>query len=150
MLFIIYINDFPNSVNLETTLFADDTTLIKSDESLQALELNGNQNLKLANVWFTANKLTLCVGKTKVMLFSHRVVTEPTNFTINNIKISRRGLQRKFTKILGFLLDENLCWKYHIEEIRKKASSETSYMPQKIYSTQKNKLEIYHALVSSR
>jgi len=57
LLFIIYINDFPNAVNLETTLFADDTTLIKSDESLQALELNVNQNLKLANDWFTANKL---------------------------------------------------------------------------------------------
>ena len=84
---VFYINDFPNSVNLETTLFADDTTLIKSDESLQALELNVNQNLKLANDWFTANKLTLNVGKTKVMLFSHRVVTEQANFTINNIKI---------------------------------------------------------------
>ena len=59
LLFIIYINDFPNSVNLETTLFADDTTLIKSDESLQALELNVNQNLILANDSFTANKLTL-------------------------------------------------------------------------------------------
>ena len=125
MLFIIYINDFPNAVNLETTLFADDTTLIKSDESLQALELNVNQNLKLANDWFTANKLTLNVGKTKVMLFSHRIVTEPTNFTINNIKIEQVGeaYKEKFTKFLGFHLDENLSWKYHIEEIRKKASS---------------------------
>ena len=91
LLFIIYINDFPNFVNLETTLFADDITLVKSDESLQPLELNVNQNLKLANDWFTANKLTLNVGKTKVMLFSHRVVTEPTNFTINNIKIEQLG-----------------------------------------------------------
>jgi len=125
LLFIIYINDFPNSVNLETTLFADDTTLIKSDESLQALELNVNQNLKLANDWFTANKLTLNVGKTKVMLFSHRIVTEPTNFTINNIKIEQVGeaYKEKFTKFLGFHLDENLSWKYHIEDIRKKASS---------------------------
>ena len=62
LLFIIYINDFPKAVNLETTLFADDTTLIKSDESLQALELNVNQNLKLANDWFTANKLVHFVG----------------------------------------------------------------------------------------
>ena len=140
MLFIIYINDFPNAVNLETTLFADDTTLIKSDESLQALELNVNQNLKLANDWFTANKLTLNVGKTKVMLFSHRIVTEPTNFTINNIKIEQVGeaYKEKFTKFLGFHLDENLSWKYHIEEIRKKLQVEhTSYMPQKISLTQK-------------
>ena len=63
---------------------------------MQALELNVNQNLKLANDWFTANKLTLNVGKTKVLLFSHRIVTEPTNFTINNKnQTSRRGLQRK-------------------------------------------------------
>ena len=67
---------FPNSFNLETTLFADDTTLMKSDESLQALELTVKQNLKLANDWFTANKLTLNVGKTQVILFSHRVVTD--------------------------------------------------------------------------
>ena len=152
MLFIIYINDFPNAVNLETTLFADDTALIKSDESLQALELNVNQNLKLANDWFTANKLTLNVGKTKVMLFSHRIVTEPTNFTINNIKIEQVGeaYKEKFTKFLGFHLDENLSWKYHIEEIRKKASSGAYilYATKNLLDT-KNKLGIYHALVSS-
>ena len=152
LLFIIYINDFPKAVNLETTLFADDTTLIKSDESLQALELNVNQNLKLANDWFTANKLTLNVGKTKVMLFSHRIVTEPTNFTINNIKIEQVGeaYKEKFTKFLGFHLDENLSWKYHIEEIRKKASSGAYilYATKNLLDT-KNKLGIYHALVSS-
>ena len=152
LLFIIYINDLPNSVNLETTLFADDTTLLKADESLQTLELNVNQNLKLANEWFTANKLTLNVGKTKVMLFSHRVVTEQTNFSINNTKIEQVGeaYKEKSTKFLGFHLDEKLSWKYHIEEIRKKATS-GAYI---LYATKnllnsKNKLGVYHALVSS-
>ena len=74
------------------------------------------------------------------MLFSHRIITEPTNFTINNIKIEQVGeaYKEKFTTILGFHLDENLSWKYHIEEIRKKLQVEhTSYMPQKISLTQK-------------
>ena len=96
-----------------------DTTLIKSDESLQALELKVNQNLKLKNDRFTANKLTLNAGKTKVMLFSHRIVTEPTNFAINNIKIEQLGeaYKKKFTEFLGFHLDKNLWCKYnHIEE----------------------------------
>ena len=59
------------------------------------------------------------------MLFSHRVVTEPTNFTINNIKIEQVGeaYKKKFTQFFGFHLDENLSWKYHIEVIRKKAFS---------------------------
>ena len=75
-------------------------------------------------IW-SSNVLHSLKRVTKVMLFSHRIVTEPTNFTINNIKIEQVGedYKEKFTKFLGFHLDENLSWKYHIEEIRKKASS---------------------------
>ena len=59
------------------------------------------------------------------MLFSHGVVTEPTNFAINNIQIEQVGeaYKKKFTKFVVFHRNENLSWKYHIEVIRKIASS---------------------------
>ena len=63
LLFLIFINDLPNSSDLFTLLFADDTTFQISGHDLPSLFQTANDELNKANTWFQANKLTLNVSK---------------------------------------------------------------------------------------
>ena len=75
LLFLIYINDLPNSSKLFNFLvYADHTTLyccledITSKNKAHALHID----LEGVHSWLKANRLTLNVNKTKYMLFSKR------------------------------------------------------------------------------
>ena len=72
LLFIIYINDIVTSSALDALLFADDAVLTLSHESPKHLEKKVNAEMKKLHSWFTANKLTLNLKKTKFMLFSKK------------------------------------------------------------------------------
>jgi len=56
LLFIIYINDFSKSIKADTSIFADDTTLVCSGKNKEDLKSNIVSNLIHAEEWFSANK----------------------------------------------------------------------------------------------
>ena len=65
LLFLLYINDFKNCCNIfDFHIFADDTNLFFSNNSLLALESLINDNLVNISNWLVANKLSLNVDKT--------------------------------------------------------------------------------------
>src|ERR1043165_8843812 len=65
LLFLIYINDVASvSSDLYFILFADDTNLVYSNASPEALMEIVNKDLTKINNWFNANKLTLNTDKT--------------------------------------------------------------------------------------
>ena len=70
LLFIIYISDFPKSIRTDTTIFADDTTLICSGKNKDDFKSNIVSNLVDAETWFSANKLSLNLKKNKNHLLS--------------------------------------------------------------------------------
>ena len=63
ILFIIFINDLANATDFFTILFADDTTFQLDSNNLATLYQSVNVNLKLAEIWFNSNKLTLNTKK---------------------------------------------------------------------------------------
>ena len=68
LLFIIYTNDLPDSLNgAKSILFADDTTIYISFNNIS--NLYRDMNIELDNItdWFRANKLSLNVTKTNYM-----------------------------------------------------------------------------------
>ena len=70
LLFLIYINDLPNSSTLvHYILFADDTNVFLSHASYDQLFELANQELKAASDWFKANKLSPNLSKTNFILF---------------------------------------------------------------------------------
>ena len=70
LLFLLYVNDLPNSSNvLVPIMFADDTNLFFEHGNINTLFQIVNDELIKINEWFSANKQSLNVGKTKSSLF---------------------------------------------------------------------------------
>lgn len=105
LLFLIYINDLPNSISTFTMLFADDTTFAirkNNDEKLLELEKRVMQE---ATDWFSANRLSVNRSKTQSVLFS----------------LSHNPSEN--AKCLGIIMDSKLNWKQQIHNLAKHLSS---------------------------
>ena len=71
LLFIIYLNDMPSIVrNCRIALYADDTAIYYTGNSIESVQMNLQEDIDCINFWLQANKLTLNIQKTKVMLFT--------------------------------------------------------------------------------
>ena len=70
LLFLLYMNDLKKSIkNLRTYHIADDTNILLSNESLEILAKKINQDLKNLCQCLKANKLSLNVKKTELIIF---------------------------------------------------------------------------------
>ena len=78
LFFIVYINDLPASRNeLELILFTDDTSTFFEHSDLGVLTSLLNDQLHNVSTWLKANKLSINVKKTKLMIFRPRQNTLP-------------------------------------------------------------------------
>ena len=72
-LFILYVNDIVNvSKMLKCILFADDTTLFYCGEHLVEVLRVVETELRIMSNWFSINKLSLNIEKTKLMIFGNK------------------------------------------------------------------------------
>ena len=82
LLFLVYINDiYKSSSILKFHLFADDTSLFLSGKNEETLKNIMNRELILISSWLSANKLSLNVPKSSLLLF------HPPQKQINKIEI---------------------------------------------------------------
>ena len=80
LLFLVFINDLPNTViHGLSLLFADDTTLLHSHSNLKYLKWTVEDDLNRLMDWFRANKLTLNLDKTVCVLFSRGLSKKKSN-----------------------------------------------------------------------
>jgi len=122
LLFLLYINDIESSSKLlRFLLFADDTNLFLSANSLSELISALNCELNCLSDWFRANLLSINIQKTKYILFGAKQklrCAPPFNLAIDGISLDRVT----FTKFLGVYIDEDLNWKPHTSYISLKIS----------------------------
>lgn len=108
--FIIYINDLPNcDPNANFILFADDTTEVQQDPSLDLVKtksVNTQTNIK---TWYAANKLGINDNKTQHLTFSLR-------------RANTNKVKNESVKFLGVHLDPMLTWEQHVDNLSKKIS----------------------------
>ena len=130
LLFLLYINDLPNSNNFFTSLFADDTGFLKSSPSLDTLFSDASEELLKTSLWFQANKLSLNVSKTKYIVFRSNKM--PLNENICKLRIGNEELIRignnckdKYYKFVGIRFDEFLNWEHHTNHVASKIASAT-------------------------
>ena len=123
LLFLVYINDFPNASKvLNFLMCADDTTLyccledIQSDNKEQVL----NNELQRVHSWLNANKLSLNVRKTKYMIFRKYKSNDIGEL---NLRISNDTIEHvNEFNFLGLHLNSKLNWDTHLNIIEKRIS----------------------------
>jgi hypothetical protein len=165
ILFLIYINDLPLCTNLESLLFADDTTLYESDENIESLIAKVNIEFTRVTQYFRANRLSLHPEKTKFILFTNSLAVQnlDVNLFINNNspdspherpdlvhKMERITAKSKIPamKFLGVYFDPSLNFQYHVEKIFSKISLGL-YMLRTVKNTlnQKALKALYYTLI---
>ena len=117
LLFLLYNNDL--YLNLEHTkviLFVDDTTIYMGHRNVNYLKWCMEQDLININDWFLANKLTLNLKKSCLVLFKKDNKKQSIPMKFQNIDIP----QSSRVKFLGIWIDENLDWTYHCNTVLNK------------------------------
>lgn len=126
LLFLIYVNDLPGVSNLITKLFADDTCLFLSANSVSELQYLVNKELKNIECWMASNKLTINYSKTKFMIVRPNKQVNIGNFAVN---IDGNSIERvDCFKYLGIDIDDNLSWKTHIHSLESDLSRISGFM----------------------
>ena len=73
LLFLLYINDLRFSLNKAVANhFTDDTCITYASRKMKTLETDLNHELKLASDWLKANRLSLNVYKSKLIIFKSK------------------------------------------------------------------------------
>jgi hypothetical protein len=121
LLFLLYINDLPACLNkTKPRLFADDTNLTASGDSITDVVTVVNSDLQNFRKWLTANKLSLNVAKTKTefMLIGSKPMTKNIYDFHPNVLIEDKQIKQVFEcKTLGVTVDQHLSWKSNTENI---------------------------------
>ena len=146
LLFLIYINDLPNiSKKLKFYLFADDTNIYFESHDLKSLEKIMNKELEKLFEWLCINRLSLNVSKTNFIIFS--AINKPK--TLVTILINKEAIDEvTHVKYLGILIDSQLTFKQHINELSKKIARAIGilYKLRPFVSTS-ILLNVYHAII---
>ena len=124
LLFLIYINDLPNSLSIASAkMFADDTHISVSATNQTDLETSVNAELNNLNCWLKANRLSLNIAKTEFMIIGSRQKLLAEGNPEPRIRIDNKSIEKvTHTRSLGLIIDNRLTWAIHISEISKKVS----------------------------
>ena len=107
-------------------LFADDTNILYADKNLNSLETVVNKELMSVCESLNSNKLTLNLSKTNYVIFRPYQKNQSYQVSLkvfdNNTNDFIEIESKEFVKYLGVIIDSNLTWKYHIDNIANKIS----------------------------
>ena len=119
LLFLIYINDLPNSLSYcRPVLFADDTNLFATSNNIKSLISNINTDLYMLNEWFKTNRLSVNIEKTFYLIFHKRSQNIPQNI---KVKLDNKIITKKeSTTFLGMIINSTLNWHDNIEKVANK------------------------------
>ena len=125
LLFLIYINDLSNcSEQGIFVLFADDTNIVVSPESIDDVYANANSVLDSVYKYMIANQLNINMSKTSYMHFSPRKLDDfGLTKLLSDHSLELAGVSIKSirsTKFLGVVIDEELTWLPQIKKLSQK------------------------------
>ena len=147
LLFLLYINDLPECLNItRPRLFADDTNLTASGDSMNDAEFAVNSDLENLRNWLIANKLSLNVAKTEFMLIRSKRMIKDSH---PNIFIENKQIKQVYKcKTLGIIVDQHLSWKSNTKNICKKITAGISALRRiKPFVDKDTLISIYNAIV---
>ena len=146
LLFLLYINDLPNiSEKLTFFLFADDTNIYFESDNLDNLQKIINKELKKLYEWLCINRLSLNISKTNFVIFhAKNKPLHPITILINNKAIE----EADHVKYLGVIIDSQLTFRRHMEEVSKKISRSIGVLYKlRPFVSQKILVNVYYAII---
>ena len=110
LFFLIYINDLPNCLTKSVPrTYADDTSISIAASSLSKLETLVNSELSNLHNWLRANRLSLNIAKTELMVTGSRQRLANTVTHSFKIQIEGQAITRVcHTKSLGIYINQHL------------------------------------------
>ena len=121
ILFLVYINDLPESVMSRNRLLADDTVIYNTSDNQQQLQ----DDLIALQAWEHLWKMEFNPLKCEYIKFSRKQTRGAQNdYTLNNINIPKTDS----VKYLGVKLESSLRWNDNTTYISNKASSRLGYI----------------------
>lgn len=141
LLFLLYINDMPNSTTkLSFRIFADDTNVFYACNNAKDLESVMNQELTKILHYCDINKLSINFKKTNFMILSSKRNIPKIN--IMNIDC------KTYIKYLGTYIDHKLNWEQQIRHVNSKLSKNTGIINKlKHYVNLKTLRQLYFNLI---
>ena len=128
-------------------MFADDTNISLSAKTLTELKQALSPGLSNLSGWLKANKLSLSVAKTGLMIIVKAEIIRPKRWRWNNNWRSNHQESGTY-QILGVTIDVQLTWCKHIEEISKKVSSAIGALKRVLpFISKETAIQIYNALI---
>ena len=146
ILFLIFINDLPQSLSSKVRLFADDAILyleVASADDCQMLQSDLNKLTEWEEKWLMSFNPSKCEVLT---------VTRKKQPTLFNYIMHEQILNRvKSTKYLGVTITSDLNWNKHINQTAGKANQMLGFVKRNIKTRSHNiKTKAYKALVCPR
>ena len=141
LLFIIYINDIINNLETDSTIFADDTTLMATAEDPAQTSVILNRDLERIFLWSKKWKLVFNPSKTYDMVFAKKTLNNSPPLVLDSVNITRINKH----KHLGIYLTSDLSWDYHLTQLVKKVNLRLSnFYRNKLFS--RNTLDILYKM----
>ena len=144
LLFILYINDFPNICkNSSCLLYADDTAIFFEAQTESELQKMIDIDVPKMVDWFNANKLSLNTSKTFCQLYKKST-------SLVNINMSLNGENIVFVnkiKYLGVYIDIEMKWRSQIDHVTSIVSRNTGIIKKaSFFVSRKYLLLLYNSL----
>ena len=154
VLFLLFVNDMPLNVHKSTMdIYADDTTLSLSSDwkAIPALNKSLTKDLTEVEKWASENKMFINTKKTKALLATgkrlrRRLAHDTGKFEarMQNAEIEQVGSH----KLLGVIIDENLTYEAHVDELCNKLSKRIGLLRHiSCYLKKNQKLIYYNAVI---
>jgi ribonuclease HI/endonuclease/exonuclease/phosphatase family metal-dependent hydrolase len=148
LLFLIMINDFPPGPNnIETSLYADDSTVYKGGKNLKLLTKQIQNHLNTIDEWCDKWGFKINTNKTVAVVFTNKCKYIAPTLTMNGKPIAVNDK----AKFLGMIFDQKLTWAAHIDYIIGKCNRRINLMRSISGATwgsdKKTLLHIYRTLI---
>lgn len=141
-LFLVYINDLPQQVDCNISLFADDTLIyqpVNCHADKQRFQVNINALESWANKW----KMLFNVSKCSVMVFNDKNNSPSAEYFLDTEQLEIV----EETKYLGVILQSNLKFDKHIDSKARRARQQLGMIKRVLYEApEKAKLLAYTSL----
>ena len=151
LLFLLYENDLPDVVTKCTmNMYADDVAIYFASKDVNEVADSLNEDLAHIATWIDTNRLKMNIGKTQLMTLgghSFKSKWQQVDVQLQGTTIP----ETESVRYLGLTIDQDLSWKTHVSNVRKKAFAAigcirraSRYLPVKIRKMLYNSLVLPH------